>query len=82
MGWTENVPGALWTQPVEDDTLKAKADELGITLVDTVVTAFAQHRYVVGKDGPLDENGNPTGPLVLLMATADDTMGKFRATPV
>jgi hypothetical protein len=72
--WDEKVPGALWVSPVDQDTLKVKADELGITLLDTVVTAFAQHRYVVGKD--------QDGALVMLMASADDTMGKFRATPV
>jgi hypothetical protein len=72
--WDEKVPGALWTSPIEQDTLSEKAKTLKITPVDTVVTAFAQHRYIVGKD----ENG----VLVMLMATADDAMGKFQSTPV
>lgn len=74
MAWTEHIPGVLWTQPVQDDTLKAKADQLGINVLDTVVTAFAQHRYIVGKD--------QNGVLVMLMASADDAMGKFQSSPV
>lgn len=74
MAWTELVPGTLWTEPVDEDTLKAKADELGVTVLDTMVTAFAQHRYVVGKDRD--------GRLVMLMASADDTFGLFQSRPV
>ena len=77
--WDEKVPGALWTSPLEQDTLAAKCAELNIAPVDTVVTAFAQHRYVVGKQ--LDVGGSPTG-LVMLLATADDTFSLFRGRPV
>lgn len=72
--WTEHIPGVLWTSPLDEDTLKPKLDELGIVAKDTVVTAFAQHRYVVGQQGD--------GALVMLLATADDQMSLFRGRPV
>lgn len=71
--WNEVVPGALWISPIEQDTLAAKCAELGVTPVDTTVTAFAQHRYVVGKDA--------NGALVMVMATADDAFGRFQSDP-
>src|SRR4051812_25280158 len=69
MPWTENIAGTPWDQPGGEDTLKAKADELGISIADTTVTAFNQHRYVIGRDG--------SGKLVILLATADDSFGLF-----
>jgi hypothetical protein len=72
--WTEHVPGVLWSQPVEQDSLSVKAGELGITPLDPVVVGFPKYRLIGGV--------HPEQGFVILAADAEDNFSLFRGRPV
>lgn len=74
MGWTEHVPGVLWTQPVGDDSIGVKIAELGLVAKSNEIIAFKDFRLALAQGGD--------GALSLVVADAQDNMSQFQGRPV